>query len=107
MNRILIFIFIALMISCSAQRSLQKAYLGKPVSILSEKLGIPKTILDRKNEKVYVYEIVKELKSAEISQGKLTLDPMISPMVEKTERYYFTVKDEKIVKVKLEEEYER
>jgi len=28
-------------------------------------------------------------------------------MVEKTERYYFTVKDEKIVKVKLEEEYER
>jgi hypothetical protein len=81
--------------------------MGKPESILTEKLGNPKTILERENEKVYVYEIVKELKSAEINQGKLALDPMISPMVEKTERYYFTVKGGKIVKVKLEEEYER
>jgi hypothetical protein len=95
------------MISCGPQRNLQKVYIGKPVSILSEKLGNPKTILERETEKVYVYEIVKELKSAEINQGKLTLDPMISPMVEKTERYYFTVKDGKIVNLKLEEEYER
>jgi len=107
MYRILIIFFLAIVVSCSSQRSLQKTYVGKPESILSEKLGKPKTVLDRENEKVYVYEIVKELKSAEINQGKLTLDPMISPMVEKTERYYFTVKDGKIVKVKLEEEYVR
>jgi hypothetical protein len=107
MYRILIFIFLVTLISCGVQRSLQKAYLGKSQLVLSEKFGNPKTILDYGDEKVYVYEIVKELKSTEISQAKLTLDPMISPMVEKTERYYFTVKDEKIVKVKLEEEYDR
>ncbi len=54
-----------------------------------------------------VYEIVKDLNSTEIQQGKLTLDPMISPMVQKTERYYFTVKDSVITNVKIEEEYKR
>jgi hypothetical protein len=107
MYRIFIIILFVIVVSCSAQRSLQKAYIGKPQSVLIEKFGNPKTILDREDEKVYVYEIVTELKSTEISQAKLTLDPMISPMVEKTERYYFTVKEEKIVKVKLEVEYER
>jgi hypothetical protein len=107
MKRIVYFILVALMVSCSAQRGLQKAYVGKPVSILSEKMGNPKTILERENDKVYVYEIVKELASTEIQQAKLTLDPMITPMVEKTERYYFTVKDGKIVKVKFEEVYDR
>jgi len=107
MYRIFIIILFISVVSCSAQRSLQKAYIGKSQSVLSEKFGKPKTIFDRGDEKVYVYEIVTELKSTEISQAKLTLDPMISPMVEKTERYYFTVKEEKIIKVKLEEEYER
>ena len=107
MSRIYIFFVFVLLISCSQQRKLQKTYVGKPQSILSKEFGNPKTVFDRDNEKVYVYEIVKELKSATINQGKLTLDPMVSPMVMKTERYYFTVKDEKIVKVKVEEEYDR
>lgn len=107
MYRIYIFILFIILFSCGLQRSVQKAYIGKPQSVLSAKFGYPKTILDTNNGKVYVYEIVKELKSTEINQGKLTLDPMISPMVEKTERYYFTVKDGKIVNVKLEEEYQR
>ena len=107
MYRIFIIILLITGVSCSPQRKLQKTYVGKPQSILTEKFGKPKTILDRDNEKVYVYEIVNELKSAEINQGKLTLDHIISPMVEKTERYYFTVKEEKIIKVKFEEEYNR
>jgi hypothetical protein len=32
---------------------------------------------------------------------------MVSPTVDKTQRYYFIVKDDMIVKVKLEEEYHR
>ena len=107
MQRIFLIIFLIVTVSCSSQRKLQKAYIGKPQSVLSEKFGKPKTVLEQGDEKVYVYEIVTELKSTEISQAKLTLDPMVSPSVEKTERYYFTVKDEKIVKVKLEEEYQR
>ena len=107
MRQKIIAILLIALVSCGVQKSLQKAYVGKPVTVLSEKFGKPKTILERENEKVYVYEIVNQLKSATINQGKLSLDPMVSPMVEKTERYYFTVKDEKIVKAHLEEEYQR
>lgn len=107
MNRIFILIILISMGSCSQQRSLQKKYVGKPQSVLSKEFGYPKTVFDRENEKIYVYEIVKELKSTTINQGKLTMDPMVSPVVEKTERYYFTVKKEKIIKVKKEEEYQR
>ncbi len=96
-----------MLISCSAQRGLQRAYVGKPASILKEKMGNPRTILERENDKVYVYEIVKELESTEIQQAKLTLDPIVSPGVEKIERYYFTIVNDKIVDVRLEEEYKR
>lgn len=107
MKLIYILILCISLFSCSQQRSLQKKYVGKPQSALSKEFGYPKAVLDRENEKVYVYEIVKELKSTTINQGKLTMDPMVSPVVEKTERYYFTVKNEKIVKVRVEEEYQR
>ena len=107
MYRILFIFVLTILASCSVQRSLQKSYVGKPPSVLSEKFGYPKTVLDNGNEKVYVYEITKDLKSTEISQAKLTLDPMISPGVQKTVLYYFTVKDEIITNVKIEEEYNR
>lgn len=107
MRQFIIIILLLVTVSCGTQKQLQKSYVGKPLSVAKEKYGTPKTVFDQGDEKVYVFEIIKELGSAEISQGKLTLDPMVSPMVQKTERYYFTVKDGKIVKVKLEEEYER
>jgi hypothetical protein len=105
----LLFVLIILftMVSCGVQKQLSKAYVGKPASVLKEKFGFPKTVLEREGEKVYVFEETEHLKSTEISQAKLTLDPMISPSVEKTTRYYFTIKDDVIVKAKLEEEYER
>lgn len=102
---LLIFLFVAF--SCSQQKKLAKTYNGKPSSVLEEEFGKPKTIFDRGSEKVYMYEKVEELRSTEISQAKLTLDPIISPMVKKTERFYFTVKNGIIVSVKQEEEYER
>ncbi len=107
MKKILVILLIFIGISCSQQRALQKAYVGKTVSVLSETYGYPKVVLEQENGKVYVYEIVKELKSSTINQGKLSLDPMVSPSVQKTERYYFTVKNDKIVDAKMEEEYDR
>lgn len=107
MYRFIFFVLLLIASSCSSQRNLQRTYVGKPQTELESMFGYPKTILDQGAEKVYVYEIIKNLKSTEIGQGKLTLDPIISPMVQKTERYYFTVKDGKIIDVKLEEEYER
>ena len=94
-------------ISCSTQKHLQKSYIGKSSSVLTEDFGRPKTILDRGDEKIYIFEKITELKSTEISQHKLTLDPMVSPRAKKTELFYFTVKDGKITKAKLEETYER
>lgn len=107
MYRILIIIVLTILVSCSVQRRLQKSYIGKPQSVLSEKFGYPKTVFDKGSEKIYVYEIIKDLKSTEINQAKLTLDPMISPSVQKTVLYYFTVKEETITNVKVEEEYNR
>jgi len=107
MKRIFIIVLIFIAVSCSHQRNLRKAYVGKPVAVLSEKYGYPKVILDQKNEKVYVYEIVKELESTTINQGKLSLDPIVSPSVQKTERNYFTARNDIIVDAKIEEEYEQ
>jgi len=94
-------------ISCGTQKQLQKSYTGKPVSVLTEEFGQPKIVLDREDGKIYIYEKTEELESTEISQHKLTLDPIVTPRVKKTERYYFTVADGKITDVKFEEEYER
>ena len=107
MYRLFVIIFLVFTLSCSLQHNLQRTYIGQPQKILEGKFGYPKTVLDQDDKKVYVYEIIKDLKSTEIGQGKLTLDPIISPMVQKTERYYFTVKDGEITGVRLEEEYER
>ncbi|MCF6333121.1 MAG: hypothetical protein L3J11_07540 [Draconibacterium sp.] len=107
MRQLLLFSLLLFFVSCGTQKQLQKLFVGKPVSILNKEFGNPKTVIDRGGEKVYIFEKIKNLKSTEISQGKRTLDPMISPMTQKTERFYFTVKEGKIVKAKLEEEYER
>ena len=107
MKHFLLLIFLFALLSCGTQRKLQRTYIGKPQTVLLTQFGYPKTVFDQKEGKIMVYEIVKDLNSTEIQQGKLTLDPMVSPMVQKTERYYFTVKDSIIVHVKMEEEYER
>ena len=107
MKRISILLFMLIVVSCGTQRSLQRTYVGKPQTVLLTKFGYPKSVFEQKDGTIMVYEIVKDLNSTEIQQGKLTLDPMVSPMVQKTERYYFTVKDSVITHVKMEEEYER
>lgn len=107
MRQVIFIVFIILTVSCGTQRKLQKAFIGERSSILKEQFGDPKTILDQGDEKVYVYEKIEELRSTEINQAQLTLDPIITPKVTKTERCYFYVKDGKIVKVKMDEEYER
>lgn len=107
MNRFAIIILLLTIVSCGSQRQLQKAFIGKTQPFLEEKFGAPKTILEHENEKIFVFEKTEELRSTEIKQGKLTLDPIVTPMVKKTERYYFTIKEGKVIKAKLEEEYER
>lgn len=107
LNRMILLLFVVLLASCSGQKKLTKTYYGKSIEELKEEFGSPKTIFEKENEKIYVFEKVEKLRSTEINQAKLTLDPMITPSVTKTERYYFTIQEGIIIKVKMEEEYER
>ncbi len=107
MKRILTIFILILLFACSPQRKLSHHFVGKNISELKAELGEPKTVFDRSGEKVYVFEKIEELRSTEVSQGKLTLDPMVTPKVVKTERYYVSVKDEVVTSIELENEYER
>lgn len=102
-----IFLVILLALSCSTQRQLKKSFTGRPVTALEGKFGQPHSVIEKKDGTIYIFEKSETLKSTKISQGKLTLDPIISPKVTKTERYYFTVKNGIITKTRFEEEYER
>src|SRR5690606_37427950 len=86
-----ILLIISFMVSCSSNRKLQKSYSGKPVSILKKEYALPSTIIERKSDTIFIYEKIDSLRSTEISQGRLTLDPIVTPAVVKTERFYFTV----------------
>jgi hypothetical protein len=106
--RIVIFILLFFIVfACGTKKQLQRQFKAQPLSVLKETFGEPKTILEQENGNVYVFERLKKLESTEISQGKLTLDAIISPKVNKIERYYFTVRDSIIVETRYEEEYER
>ncbi len=107
MKRILFFVLILLAFSCGPQRKLHKTYIGQPVETMEAKYGKAKSTLEKGGETLYIYEKIENLESTEISQHKLTLDPMITPQVKKTERYYVTVKDGIITNIKLENEYQR
>ncbi len=104
---VIIILLVFVLFSCGHQKQLQKQFEGEPVTILKETYGEPKSVFEQEDRTIYVFEKVKELESTEISQGKLTLDEIITPKVNKTERYYFTVVDGIVVETRYEEEYER
>jgi hypothetical protein len=105
-----IFIFMSLFVfaaACSTQKQLNKSFNGKHVSVAEKQFGQPVTIIEHQADSIYVFERKEELNSTEISQGRMTLDPMVTPRVHKTERYYFTVRNGTIKESRFEEEYER
>jgi hypothetical protein len=104
---IFIFLILFVLVSCGTQRQLKKSFTGKPSSILEPRFGQPVSIIETAGDSVYIFEQKEELRSTEINQGRLALDPIVTPKVKKTERFYFTVKNGIIVKSRFEEEYER
>ncbi len=105
--KLIIAVLFAVLVSCSGQRQLRKAYIGRPANVLEASFGEPAAVFEEEEGQLFIYEKTENLRSTEIQQGKLTLDPIVTPKVTKTERYYFTVKDGMIVKARFEEEYER
>ena len=106
-NKILILLTTGLLFACSTQHRLQKSYAGKPVSALNNEFGYPEIILVNSGDSVYVFKKSEELKSTEINQGRLALDPIVTPSVVKTEHYYFTIKNGMISTVRTDTEYVR
>ncbi len=107
MYRIFFITFVLFIVSCSPQQRLRNSFMGKNVSELQKELGTPLIIINKAGEKVYVYEKKKELRGTEIGQAKVTLDPIVSPRVIKTERFLIHVKNEIVTKITRENEYER
>ena len=100
-------ILLTILLSCSIQRKLEKRYVGKTAGTLTERFENPVKVTESNDGTLYEFRNIKDLKSTEVSQGRLTLDPMISPKVKKTEIYIFTVKNCLITKVDYREEYKR
>jgi hypothetical protein len=104
---IFIFLILFVLVSCGTQQQLKKSFTGKPLSVLEPRFGQPLTIIKTAGDSVYIFEKTEELRGTEINQGRMTLDPIVTPKVNKTERFYFTVKNGLIIKTRFEEEYER
>jgi hypothetical protein len=100
-------VIILFLSSCGTQNQLKKAWMSQPEAKLRESFGTPSSVIDRESDKIFIFEKKEELRSTEISQGRLTLDPIISPKAFKTERYIFIIRDGIIIKTNFEEEYER
>lgn len=107
MYRLLYVVLFLVVVSCTPQQKLRRAFVGKPLSAMEAEFGKAVTVFENAGDSVYIFEKTKNLKSTEINQGKLALDPMVTPKVIKTEKYYVTVVDDKIKSVKIENEYER
>ena len=105
--RIILFFMVVLIAACGTQNKISRQYINKSVAELNEAFGEPKTVIENAEERVFIYEKDKALESMEISQGKFTRDPIITPKTIKITRYYFTVKNDTVVSSKFEEEYKR
>jgi hypothetical protein len=107
MRRLLVFILLLTLWGCGPQRKLQRSYVGKSLAEIKQDFGEPKTAFESDEGKVYIFEKQEDLKGTVINQGRLSLDPMVTPKVQKTERYYVTVVHEVVTKITVENDYER
>ena len=99
--------FCFLIISCSMNASLRKSFTGKNPASLEKHFGKPTTVIPRGDDTLLIFIRKNALESTEISQGRLTLDPIRTPEVNKSERFIFTVSSGKIIDTKYEKVYEK
>lgn len=108
MKIILKIIFLYLVLTgCSMNHALKKTFVGKETETLEKQFGKPATVIPRSADSIMVFERKNDLDGTEISQGRGTLDPILSPRVTKIERYLFTVKSGRITDARYERIYER
>lgn len=88
---------------------MSKEFMGKDKTYLDNYYGQKGAVLTfPSGEKAIVYTKTKNLKSTPINKGVTTLDPMVSPSMQKKERFiYFIDEAGKVVRCKYEMEYNR
>lgn len=96
------------MLSCSVQSKLNKQFIGKDKTVLDKYYGQNGVIVPLSADKqVVTYTQSKTLRSTAINKGVTTLDPMISPSVQKRQKFIFYLnKEGKVIDCKYDLEYQ-
>jgi hypothetical protein len=91
-KKLVLFFVAAFFVSCSVTTNLSQKYVGRGVEVLYKEKGTPSTVakLDNGN-KLFTYVKETIVRETEISTGRGTLDPRISPSFIKIETYCFEV----------------
>ena len=96
-------------LSCSVQNKLNHQFIGQDKKALDEyfeQTGIVVPISAERQMVVYTYS--KALPSITINKGVTTLDPMVSPSVQKTQKFTFYLdKNGKVTECKYDLSYQQ
>ena len=106
---LIVLIFSGILFSCSVQQKMIRQFEGCDKTELDQHFGQRGSIVRLSDDKQYVsYSKSKFLRSTPISKGVTTLDPMVSPSVEKQEKYIFYLdKNGKVTDCKVETKYQK
>lgn len=100
-------LLMTLLLSCSMQSKFTRQFKGKTKTELDAHFCQQGTVTSLSPGKSYVaYTQTKILRSVPVNKGVTTLDPMVSPSVEKKLKYIFYLdKDGKVTECKYDAEY--
>ncbi|HQN94275.1 MAG TPA: hypothetical protein PLQ09_09145 [Prolixibacteraceae bacterium] len=83
---------------CSTSARLSKKYTGKGIEVLYREMGNPvNTVVLENGNRIFEYEKETFVRQTEISTGRGTLDPRISPSYSKVEIYLFEIDKEGVI----------
>jgi hypothetical protein len=107
-KRVLFFIVMAFMVSCTASQRLAGQYEGKGAEVLFRDFGEPEEVLKTDDgNRIFVYKKETLVRETTIGTGRGTLDERVSPAIMKIETYKFVLDNEGfIVDTVYEKEYE-
>ncbi|HBL77292.1 MAG: hypothetical protein A2W90_22025 [Bacteroidetes bacterium GWF2_42_66] len=104
----IVYLILVASLSCSMQSKFTRQFKGMSKTELDEYFGQKGVIVPLSSDKKYVaYTQTKILRSTAINKGVTTLDPMVSPSVEKRQKFIFYLDSEdKVSECKYDAEYQ-
>ena len=105
----IICLILFLLTSCSIERKISKKYVGEDLSEVKKEFGTPQSTINLKNgQQLVVFERSKHLNAAKVNTQSFQYDEILSPAVEKKDRYLFYVNQKgEVTDFKYERIYER